>query len=92
MYKAEFEDSLRGILSSEGGPLYAWAKQPATESETFSMVAEFCDVAGAVKAVQKCNGRVIGVSIVCNQAQADPPTNTNPVCSYSCGILDSGSA
>ncbi|RDW89423.1 hypothetical protein BP6252_01455 [Coleophoma cylindrospora] len=60
LFKGEFEESLRGILSNEGGPLYAWARQPATESNTFSMIAEFSDVFDAVKAIQKCNGRIIG--------------------------------
>lgn len=88
MFKAEFEDSLREILSSEG-QLFAWAKQPATESGTFSMVAEFCDADHAARAVHSCNGRTIGVSIKCNFNHVKFSSDISPDCNYTSTALDS---
>lgn len=59
--RKDFEESLRALLSAEGR-LVAWQKLSATEAGTIKMVVEFFDAALAIRAVARCDGKVIGVS------------------------------
>jgi hypothetical protein len=53
------------LLSAEG-KLFAWQKLSATEAGAFRMVAEFDNASLAPRAVNRCNGKQIGVSFIIN--------------------------
>jgi hypothetical protein len=59
--KKTFEDGLRALVSVEG-KLNAWQKLAATEAGAFRMVAEFCDSALALHAIQRLDGKNIKFS------------------------------
>lgn len=59
--RAKIEDIIVDLLSVDGA-VYAYQKQLATETGTFRMIAEFCDVGSAHRAVARLNGAVVRVS------------------------------
>lgn len=59
--RTKIEDIIVDLLAVDGA-VYAYKKQTLAETETVRMIAEFCDVGSAHRAVARLNGATIRVS------------------------------